>query len=228
MFFSRFRFSRLLRSACVLLVSFSFSDSFAIDASSPTGEASAEEIAMPQKNRDESWYWGFSIGGGSVRYKNARFQTALDALKVDPAINHLTAGYDFYFLWPLANRKTAVGVALGGTVDSYTAEAANEQFSATSVVTGFSIHHYLTSNIGDGFFVRGDFGLATTQLQIRQVGITANSDTYRGLGLRLAAGYSIVLSNETRLPITLHWLHVNSSEGDTTNSSALLTVGALF
>ena len=227
MSFLRSSFSRLIRSACVLMLSAPLHLALATDTKA-TSENAALVAAEPNyRNRDESWYWGFSLGAGSVRYKDAGFQSVIDGLKSNSAISHMTVGYDLHFLWPLSNHRTAIGLVLGGAVDNYTADATDEQFSVTSLVTGFSIQHYLTSNIGEGPFVRGDIGLATTQLEIRKPSLTSSSDISRGLGLRLAAGYSFLLSNETRLPVTVHWLHVNSS-GNTTNSSGLLTVGVLF
>lgn len=184
--------------------------------------------ATNERNHDESWYWGFNLGGGSVKFKDSTVQSQLDSLKNTPGVSHAAVDFDLYFTWPLEDRMTALGIALDGVVDNYSVDASDSNLDITASLLAFTAQRWFSSNIGDGFFARGDIGLASTTVDYKVNGVTIeDSERHSGIGLRLGIGYSILLSNETRLPITLSWQGVSTSDNSGSNSF-VLTAGLLF
>lgn len=180
-----------------------------------------------ERNKNESWYWGFNLGGGRIKYKKSVLESAVEEARNAPNSDHGTYFFDLFFIWPLSNQQTAMGVSLGGIADSYKDNNTNDEGTLRSSMLAFSVHHYLTGNIGDGFFVRGDIGLASVSYETRSNNVSTTSDSYNGLGLRLGLGYSILLSDETRLPISLQWQNTSVENNNGSNALAL-SVGLLF
>jgi hypothetical protein len=125
----------------------------------------------------------------------------------------------------MANRKTAIGVGLGGVTDSY--EQGGVKLDVRTSLLTFSTLHFFNSNIGDGVFGQAEIGLASARAEATGSGVTVRSDTNSGTGIRLGLGYSFLLSNETRLPITVLWQHANVKNNSGSNA-VLFTVGMLF
>jgi hypothetical protein len=192
--------------------------------SAPTGAAS--EPAANERNHDESWYWGFNLGGGTIHYKDA-IQASVDATNAVSGSEHANAYVDGYFVGPLENRQTALGVSFGGIVDVYKNDTRNTSRTLTTMIVAFSAHHYFNSNFGDGLFARGDIGIATAGERNEVSGVDSDIDPKRGIGARLGLGYSILLSNETRLPVTVQWQHA-SIRSDNGSNALILTAGLMF
>jgi hypothetical protein len=179
-----------------------------------------------ERNHDETWYWGFNLGGGTVHYKDA-IQTSVDASNSIPGTNHVNVYVDGYFVGPLENRQTALGVSFGGFGDVYSNEARDTSRVLTTAIVAFSAHHYFHSNFGDGLFARGDIGIATAGETNRVGGVKSDIDPKRGIGTRLGVGYSFLLSNETRLPLTIQWQHA-SIRSDNGSNALIFTAGLMF
>lgn len=199
----------------------------AMSAESAPANPDANPNVSSERNQNESWYWGFNLGGGKIKYKKAALEAATEATKNAPNSDHGTYFFDLFFIWPLSNQQTAMGVSLGGIADSYKDNTTNVEETLNSSMLAFSVHHFFTGNIGDGFFARGDIGLASVSYNVRSNNVSTTSDSYNGLGLRLGLGYSILLSDETRLPISLQWQNT-SVENDNGSNAVLLAVGLLF
>jgi hypothetical protein len=101
-------------------------------------------------NHDESWYWGFNLGGGGIKYSDAAIQASVDSLKTNSNVDHLSLYFDIFFLWPLENRKTALGFSIGGISDAYKNKISNAEMTLTASMLAFSAQHFFTSNIGEG------------------------------------------------------------------------------
>lgn len=189
----------------------------------PTPEAKA--VAPEERNIDEDWYWGFNLGGGSMKYSDATTERDAESLKALPGMSHATLFFDLKFLWPMANRKTAIGVGLGGVNDTY--EQGGVKLDVRTSLLTFSTLHFFSSNIGDGVFGQAEMGLATARQEATGPSVTVRSDTDHGTGIRLGLGYSFLLSNETRLPLTVLWQHANVKNNSGSNA-VLFSAGLLF
>ncbi len=213
-------------TAVSVLLAIVLSNSARSEETAPANPDSNSSVTV-ERNKDESWYWGFNLGGGRIKYKKAALETAVEAAKNSPNSDHGTYFFDLFFIWPLSNHQTAMGVSVGGIADSYTNNTTNVEETLNSSMLAFSVHHYLAGNIGDGFFLRGDLGLASVSYNVRSNNVSTTSDSYNGLGLRLGLGYSILLSDETRLPISLQWQNTRVENENGSNALAL-SVGLLF
>lgn len=192
-----------------------------------TDPLSVHSEGLNVRNHDEDWYWGFAFGAGSIKYAGADNAAIADFLKSSGNVDHTTFYFDLRFLWPIANRQTALGVSLGGVVDHFENKYnSTAKIDATYSIVAFSAQHYLTGNIGDGFFLSGDVGVITAKFESAAGGLSS-SESSNGLGLRAGVGYSILLSNETRLPLQIQYQRASVSD-DNSASSFIGSVGVLF
>jgi hypothetical protein len=200
-------------------------------AAFPTDFSRADEFAdsapaTNERNHDESWYWGLNLGGGKISYQDP-VQASVDGTSAVPGTDHATVYFDFYFVGPLQDRKTAMGVSFGGIGDAFSNDARATKRSLMTSMLAFTTHHYFNSNIGDGLFGRADVGLASASETSETAGVERDSDPARGLGVRLGVGYSILLSNETRLPVLIQWQHA-SIENHSGSNALVFTAGLMF
>lgn len=107
------------------------------------------------------------------------------------------------FYWPLSGNKTMIGFVFNTAGDSieYTNGA---ETTVTTSMLGFSAHHFFGENIGDGWFVRGDVGLARASIDIDNVYYDLDETTDFGLGLLVGGGYAMPIGEETRLLLGLY------------------------
>lgn len=169
-------------------------------------ERIAKEPALPgepaaamedERNKIESWYLNFSFGYADPSYPS-QLQQGLD--QVAAAGTHVSISLDLpgvYF--PLPNRHTVVGGVLNGVGDRY--ELNSQWMQINHFTLGASAMHFVTGEIGDGLFFRGDLGLAT--IGVEASGQSRTSD--QGFGYLLGGGYAFPVSNETRLLLNLNY-----------------------
>jgi hypothetical protein len=100
---------------------------------------------------------------------------------------------------PLSDRKTLLGGVINAVGDRYEVNSRSLQLNAMTI--GFSAMHFLTGEIGDGVFLRGDVGIARIQLDAE--GETETSDA--GLGTLIGGGFAFPVSSETRLLLNLNY-----------------------
>ncbi len=188
---------------------------------------SITQTASDSGNLDENWYWGMNLGISAVRYKGA-LKTSTDLYKSGTDASHAGGYFDLYFLWPLSNKKTAIGPSVSTIYDRYESSVTSDLTVKTTLIGG-SIHHYFTSNIGEGLFARIDLGIAQTKLDNRLFSTSSpnRSDDETGFGARFGLGYSLPVSDTTRIPFTAQWQHT-STEGDNKSNSLILTAGVMF
>lgn len=129
----------------------------------------------------ESWYLKAGLGYAKVSYPGD-VQDALDTLK-NLGASSTSVAVDVGVYWPL-NNQTLLGININGVGDKYSLQGyelqVNSYLYALSGIYNFN-------KIRDGFFVRGDIGLAKASITTNY-GFEGSSDTGYGLGLGL--GYS--------------------------------------
>ena len=81
---------------------------------------------------------------------------------------------------------------------------------------------FFGSEIGDGFFIRGDAGLA--QIIVKDDFSTTTSD--RGFGYLVGVGYAIPVSDESRILVSVNFSD-KRIEGDSWKSTTFM-VGGLW
>lgn len=145
------------------------------------------------ENKLESWYTYWGIGWGGHSYSD----DARERLQDQQGLDHAEIGLDLLgFYWPIGE-NTVIGGIMNVTGDVYSAEALK-----TTIVTSllsFSTMKFLTNKIGEGWFLRGDIGLAqsSTKVEVGSLSDTETSDT--GFGFLLGGGYGLPVSAGTRL-----------------------------
>lgn len=166
----------------------------------------------------ESWYLCFAVGYAKPEYPGP-LQRSLDA--VAGMGSHAAVSLDFpgvYF--PLQNRHTVIGGVLNGVGDRY--EVNSQSMQINHYTLGLSVMHFVTAEIGDGLFLRGDIGIASLAVDVS--GTTSTSDT--GFGVLIGGGYAFPVSSETRILLNLNFAS-RKVEGD--NYGALgINVGVML
>lgn len=113
---------------------------------------------LPSKN--ESWYtlWGFGLSAGP-RYSGGEAGNINDFDNL-PGVRRSTVNYDLLgFYWPTSDHRSMYGVVMNMISDQF--EDGFTTFSFSQALISFSYHSFLGVNIGDGWFWRGDIGLAS-------------------------------------------------------------------
>jgi hypothetical protein len=171
------------------------------------------------RNKMESWYLCFALGYAGTNYPSA-LQADLDQIK--DRGSRFAAAFDIPAVyWPLADRRTLLGGAINAVGDRY--ELNGSSIDISQVTLGFSVLRFLTGDIGDGLFLRGDLGLASLNVH-DSYGTSVSSDA--GLGFLLGGGYAIPVSNETRMYLQGYY-GSRTVEGDTYRSAGV-TLGVML
>lgn len=203
-------------------------------------EAETEVVAEPEpvvtpipdglSTINESWYtlWGFG-------FSNSNYSGILgDAYEKDKS----SAGADkssmavdlLGFYWPLEGHKTMLGFILNGSTD--TLKLAGSEESITTSLLAFSAHHFFGTNIGNGWFLRGDIGFARASVDIDIGADHYNVTSDMGVGFLAGGGYGFALGRETRLLLGLYYRQVPKVKFDNgvdlKGSVTSVTAGFLF
>lgn len=171
----------------------------------------------------ESWYTLWSFGFSSNSYYDD-LDNALKDLE-DAGADRSTIALDvFGFYWPV-NQSTLAGFIISGTSDSLEGDN-NSEVSISQSLWAFSSLNFLGKTIGNGFYVRGDVGLARYSAEVKGAGVTLAEESDSGLGLLGGIGYSLPVSSESRILFSLG-LGVNFLD-DETFTSARFNIGGLW
>lgn len=188
-------------------------------------------LASEARNKNENWYFQFNLGGARQRYGSG-LESSAKTLRDSSLTKHSTIYFDLNFLWPMnEDHSSALGVTLGGVVDIFKQDSTSKELSASYTILGATYQHYLNSNFGDGFFLRGDAGFSKPSVESKVSGVTTKGEAKTGIGLRAGAGYSFLLSNETRLPVSITYQRVFSKDQDGSNvggKALIFAVGMTF
>lgn len=177
----------------------------------PTKPAHAAPKPSSGPTLDEDWYtlWGF--GFSSIRYQDDDVQNALNDLKDTPGVDHTAVNVDVLgFYWPFADRKSMQGFIINSVSDSYTSDAGD--LTVSQALYAYSYHRFYGANIGDGWFWRGDVGLAIHTMSVEVAGVSLRTRRIRVLdflvvaamrgGLVLKPGCWRVCTSRTERPMT--------------------------
>lgn len=181
---------------------------------------------------NESWYTLWGLGFSKANYSGNlgdAYEKDGDTAGVDRSstINLDLVG----FYKPLSGHKTMIGFIINTAGDSMEDTAGNKQSMSTALF-GFSAHHFFGKNIGDGWFLRGDVGLAFSSIDFDFNSVKYDDTSDVTIGTLLGGGYGFPLGYQTRLLVGLYvrplpkLKYNNNAEvkGTVTN----FTVGFLF
>lgn len=163
-----------------------------------------ESLTEPEKqepqDRIESWYLYFALGYGKAYYPDA-LQEAVDELSSISGVSHVGISIEIPGVyWPLRNKHTILGGSLNGIGDRY--EGSGNSIQINHYLLSFSAMHFLTGEVGDGIFIRGDAGIAWLNVETSSGG---SSSSNSGFGCLFGGGYSFAVSNETRIMVNLNY-----------------------
>ncbi|MDH5649430.1 MAG: hypothetical protein OEY67_07210 [Gammaproteobacteria bacterium] len=199
-------------------------------------------IAIPVQAETESWYIYWALGFSHHNY-DAPIAGFMDGLENQPQTfsRTETASDAFGFYWPL-DKKTILGFVVSGTSDTIVRLKTEEINSFADMflsfpyiegteayvqlqrdLVGVSAMRFLGKEIGQGFYFRGDAGVA--RLRVRsQIPVPVDDD--RGYGILIGLGYGFPVFKESRLLIGASWKY--DRIGDLDYRSAALTAGMLW
>ncbi|MEK6556495.1 MAG: hypothetical protein AABZ31_14700 [Bdellovibrionota bacterium] len=176
-------------------------------------------------SRDEDWYtlWGF--GFTSTDYDEEAVNDIMDDADDEPGVDRSTANYDLFgFYWPMADKKTMHGFIINVVSDSL--DGPGGELYITQTLYAYSIQRFYGANIGDGWFIRGDLGVARATIDVETYTYDDSDSGDFGLGILGGGGYALSLSQETRI---LFGAYVTSRKsGSDQATSASLNMGFLF
>jgi len=161
--------------------------------------------AQRTDNLQENYYFRVGTGYPFVTYSDD-LQSAIDLVELLGARRTLIATLDVGVYWPLASRRTLLGVSMTGIPDFYTDD--NWEGTVNFMQIGPALQYFLTSKIGKGLFLRLEPGLVLqwTDVTIREGSTTIRTESEQksGFGVLAGGGYAIPLSPGTRLTIDAH------------------------
>jgi hypothetical protein len=151
--------------------------------------------SSPAMAEVESWYTYWGIGLANHKHPDDLDQ-AFDQAAAQPGVTRLQISLELLgFYWPLANQRTLLGGIVTGSADNLSDDYGNS-IQLNQYLYAFSAMHFFGNEPGQGFFLRGDVGLARAVLE-DSGGYGATSDT--GQGLLVGGGYGFAISEQSRL-----------------------------
>jgi hypothetical protein len=184
----------------------------------PTARFQEERKDPGLSSRNENWYTYWALGGGPVAY-NDDVKRELENADDMAGYERDRMAFDFFgFYWPLADFHAMHGFVVSGMTDSVTNDI--YEYSVDHFIYSYSYMQFYGTNIGDGWFIRGDVGFAK-YIVVRDLPLTAYSDTTdNGIGIVGGGGYAWPISDETRFLLGAYLSHV-SADGEKANSLTL-------
>lgn len=175
--------------------------------SAPTPAAQQEPYRpssdLPTIN--ESWYLLFGGGISGATYQGEYKNTVKLMEDTSGTKGHLAMSIDLGFYFPLKNNLTMIGGIIDSTGDVYTVKDNGDYtLSISQALYGASVHHFFGKNIGNGWFVRGDLGLAKASARLETPIGDASAKNKSGFGLTAGGGYSMPCGSETRVMFFLN------------------------
>ena len=168
---------------------------------------------------EEDWYTYWALGLADHDYPGS-LDSLLDSVDSLPGVDRTEMGIDtFGFYWPQAE-NSLLGFVVSGSFDRFETPFVDAQIN--HYIYGVSGMKFFGREIGDGFFIRGDAGLA--KIVVSSSFTSDVSDT--GFGFLLGAGYAIPVSDESRILFS-----VNFSDKEVDNESwkaVTFNVGGLW
>lgn len=168
---------------------------------------------------EEDWYTYWAIGMADNDYPGA-LNADLNTLGSMPGVDRTETGFDFFgFYWPQSENRL-LGFVVSGSSDNFKSSFSEARVSQN--LFGVSGMKFFGQEIGDGFFIRGDAGIASITVEDSFSKITSDP----GFGFLLGAGYAIPVSSESRVLLAVNFSD-KQVEGDSWKSMTF-TVGGLW
>lgn len=169
----------------------------------------------------ESWYTYWAIGLANPDYPGT-LNSDINTLDSIPGVNRTKTGYDMFgFYWPHQNNDM-LGFVVSGASDRLE-DSLNNYIQINQYLYSFSAMRFFGKEIGDGFYVRGDIGLAKANIDTNFAG-SATSNT--GTGFLLGLGYAIPVSEQSRFMFGISLSH-KSIESESYSATSF-TIGGLW
>lgn len=169
----------------------------------------------------EEWYTYWAIGSANHNYPND-LDNAIAVVDSIPGVDRTEIAYDMFgFNWPYDN-NTTLGFVISGSSDRLE-DSFGDYIQFNHYLYGFSAMRFFGREIGDGFYVRGDAGIAKIRMDTN-IGFQLTSDN--GTGYLLGFGYAWPISGQSRVLIGMRFSN-SSIEGDNVSSTAF-TIGGLW
>ncbi len=193
-------------------------------ATEPTATTASDQT-LPTENED--WYFLFGIGASKVKYGDDDLDTTLNTVENQTGVNRATVNMDLLgFYWPLDGHKSMQGFVINVVSDIVDNKSTNSALTISSVLYAYSFQHFFGKNIGDGFFLRADAGLAKYNIHIDIPGTNESRNSDYGFGILGGGGYSFGIGPGTRMLLGAYATY-RKAEGDD-SSGINITLGFLF
>ncbi|OQW48442.1 MAG: hypothetical protein A4S09_04495 [Proteobacteria bacterium SG_bin7] len=189
----------------------------------PEKTAVYEQLDAQLPSKNETWYTQWGVGLSSNKYEPQLSSVFTAGPRTQVAVDILG------FYWPWSSHHTIHGIIVCSQGDSYT-YGTGSSYSLSQSLLAYSIQHFLGANIGDGWFLRGDVGIASATETLSDGSISTTMGSARGGGIDLGGGYSWPISPETRFLLTglLTNKNVNVKNGEVKMSSFSILASFLF
>lgn len=199
-------------------------------------------LTMPAYSAKESWYTYWALGASTHSY-DADIQAFKDFAQNQPgSFSNIEVASDLWgFYWPWGD-STIAGVVVSSTSDNIYKLDLNEPNNLAEFYTGFpyisgaseyvsirqhlmaaSIMHFYGDEIGSGFYVRGDAGIAILRIESDIASPVVKDE---GIGVLAGIGYGLPLSEDTRLLFGLSFKY--NKIGGRDYRSTVFTIGGLW
>ncbi|NOX76621.1 MAG: hypothetical protein GXP17_08450 [Gammaproteobacteria bacterium] len=160
---------------------------------------------------EENWYAYWAIGLVEHDYPS-ELDSDLNQRESRPGVDRTKMGIDMLgFYWPLANNRL-LGFVISGSGDRLSDSYGNS-LQYNQYLYGISGMQFFGDEIGDGFYIRGDVGIAKVSRTIdTSFGEVSTSET--GYGYLIGIGYGIPISDETRILLSVNFSDKQIDGGD--------------
>ncbi|WP_455198055.1 hypothetical protein, partial [Kaarinaea lacus] len=157
----------------------------------------------------ENWYIYWALGFASHDYPS-EIDNYIDSAESIPGVERSEFAIDMIgFYWPVVNNNTMAGFAISGSGDLLK-DKYDDYIQYNQYLFGASGMRFFGKEIGDGFFVRGDVGLAS----LRTISnFQADESSDPGIGYLVGVGFGIAVSYDRRIMISVDFAN-NMIEGD--------------
>lgn len=177
----------------------------------------------------ESWYTYWGLGWSHIEYPGDSDNNLRDL----PGVDSISVSVDtlgFYF--PVNEHSNLlVGFIANGATErfvlssSFSNSGQSEWIEISLLQVGFSMLNFFGNEPGDGFFLRGDLGIAQSAIGTSsKIGVNEKSEF--GMGAILGFGYGVPVSAGTRILFNFNYSY--KAIEDENYKITQVSVGGLF
>lgn len=178
-------------------------------------------LPMPASAEVEDWYTYWAIGLANHNYPG-EFDAVMDSLDALPGVERTELGLDMFgFYWPYTN-NTMLGFVISGSSD-HLEDGFGDYIQFNQYLYGLSAMHFFGKEIGDGFYLRGDAGIARASIDSNFAGGVSSDN---GTGFLFGFGHAWPLSARSRILVGVN-VSGKTIEGDSYSSTSLV-IGGLW